>query len=379
MSISLKDLDVYPTLKGEEILELLFGEATNFLNETPGPPEHTSIIEAIKFFIQRATCAWEDGEIIMRGRPSRLGMGARGVNWFKERKFDRDSFFNWLKTKKIIAKLEDRGVKVDEELDEAIENSGRNSQEKERESQKENFVNDSEKPGHVKDIQLKSPPQQSDKQAIALIKSLKVWCENDVEILIQKPNQKAIICTPDMLSFRDANTKQWNNLIRLLKSSDGMFSYGDNKNQAKSTWKVIEKKLIVFLSDKFNLSLPDNFKLFSPSQGEIGKREPLFKVSNVKGESGYNFNSLDRGEISEKIRELAIKSDVDTANLLTKACDRAKELGITEDEILNLLKTNDLLESETSDLNPIDSLDRDRPDIAGKPIIPEPNSDSLED
>jgi hypothetical protein len=221
--------------------------------------------------------------------------------------------------------------------------------------------------------------KSEEKNVEFFVKSLIFKCENQVEIIIQSPGEMPIVCSPSVLGFRDAKTKQWLNFIRLLNSPDGMFTYGSNKGQAKSIWGKVEKKLMDFMGKKFDLSFPENFKLFLPVHGCAGKRKTLFKVSHVKGESGCNFNNLDREEILEKIRTLAINPDVDTADSLAKAGDRARELGITDDDIKKSLRTDDLLRSETHNLNTIDSLDQDRPDIAGKRINQELNSDSLED
>jgi len=82
MPIPVNDLDIYPILKGEQILELLFGEAaTKYLNDRNVPGDLLLPIQAAKDFIQWATVAWKNNsEIIMLSSPLHSG---RGVNWFK--------------------------------------------------------------------------------------------------------------------------------------------------------------------------------------------------------------------------------------------------------------------------------------------------------
>lgn len=204
------------------------------------------------------------------------------------------------------------------------------------------------------------------KDVESFVKSLIFKCENEVEIIIQSPGEMPIVCSPSILGFRNDKTKQWLNFIRLLNSSEGAFSYGENKGQAKRIWGEIEKKLMEFIGKKFDLSFPENFKLFLPVQGFAGKRKTLFQVYKLKTNGDTDFDSLNRDEVCKKIRALAIESKVDTAESLAQAVGRAKELGMSVEEIQNLLITNDLIENETSDLNTKDSLDQDRSDITGK-------------
>ncbi len=212
------------------------------------------------------------------------------------------------------------------------------------------------------------------------IESLILSCENDIEIKIKVPNKPPITCNPDSLGFRDTNTKQWKALIDLLKSADGTFIYSKSEGDKKRAWGEIERKLRDFLNSKFDLNLPNDFKLFPLTQ-EAGVRKPIFQIHKPEDKSQEDFSTLGKDQIVEKIRELSISPDIETADLLNKAVARAKELGLSDDYLSKLLQTDDLLPSEILSLDNIDStlLVKDRLGIDGKQQKPERNRDVIED
>lgn len=202
------------------------------------------------------------------------------------------------------------------------------------------------------------------------LKGLRIFCENDIEINIQRQGRKSKTYTPDSLGFNSSNTIEWKNLIGLLKSNEGVVTYHKSEGSKKLVWIRIEKKLIAFLEKEFNLNISKKIKLFVPAPGRNGVRKPLFKIlkgSNKKLIDSSNFNEA---QIREKIRELAISPNAESADSLVMLCDKAKELGLTEDDLSELLRTKDFLESDIADLEPKDCLVQDRSDIQGKRLLP---------
>ena len=84
--------------------ELFFEEATDS--------------DIAKEFIVWITKEWEAGAWILQSSPSLSG---RGISWFKKCKLYRDPLLDWINEKKIVSKLQARGVKVDKGLIETIE------------------------------------------------------------------------------------------------------------------------------------------------------------------------------------------------------------------------------------------------------------------
>ncbi len=180
----------------------------------------------------------------------------------------------------------------------------------------------------------------------SFLRDLRIYCENDVEIKIQASGQRAITCNPDSLGFRDAQTKQWVHLISLLKSEEGTFSYSSTEAAKKRVWGEIEKKLKIYLKTTFALGHLDDLKLFIPT-AKTGVRKPLFQISRIENIGNGDFSSLGKEEVVEKIKELANNSSQETVIPLTKAVQRAKELGFTNDELSKVLDTQGLLSGET--------------------------------
>ena len=223
-------------------------------------------------------------------------------------------------------------------------------------------------------------PEKEATDSTSFIQSLIIHCENDIEIKIKAPEQRAATYSPELMGFRDKETGQWKYLIGLLQSAGGTFSYSTKEGTKKSAWREIEKKLRAFLNSNFGLNLPNDFKLFSPTQ-EAGVRKPIFQIHKPEDKIREDFSTLGKDQIAGKIRELAISPDTETAYLLDKAVARAKELGFSLHEVGGMLKTDELLLSEISSLDNADStlLIKDRPDIDGKQQKPERNRDDIED
>ena len=204
---------------------------------------------------------------------------------------------------------------------------------------------------------LPSQPEQTsvevdEKETIEFLNNLRVWCENDIEILVQAPKKKPIICNPDMLSFRDDKTAQWIRLIALLKNPDGTFFYSKAQGAEKSAWQVIERKLRNFIRERFKLNISDNLKLFEVIKGKPGVRKPIFKVTKNQREDASirDYSEYDVKEVMLEIINLAqYGGEHDTPNMKS-AMARAREVGVSEDKIFEAYKRGTKLQDENGSI-----------------------------
>jgi DNA-binding TFAR19-related protein (PDSD5 family) len=114
-----------------------------------------------------------------------------------------------------------------------------------------------------------------------IIRSIKVSFENDNEIKIQLPRKKAETPTCRELGFRDNTTTAWKALINILEEPPHIFNLGPahtylngNKERVKdydrkhSLLSEIDTKLRNFLSRRFEVQVPDNYKLYERCKNE---------------------------------------------------------------------------------------------------------------
>jgi len=66
-------------------------------------------------------------------------------------------------------------------------------------------------------------------------------------------------------------------------------------------------------------------------------RKPLFKILQDSHKKLIDSSNFNEAQIREKIRELAISPNTESADSLVMLCDKAKKLGVTEDELSELL------------------------------------------
>jgi len=165
---------------------------------------------------------------------------------------------------------------------------------------------------------------------------------NDIEILVQPPGRRHITCNPDTLGFRATKTEGWKRLIVLLKNPSGTLFYNNKQVSEKAAWLRINKKLVIYLKSKFDLNIPDGFKLFELVEGKQGTRKPIFQVGPTQVEEDVpDYSNYSQEEILEEIRELSRYNDLKLTDRLKKAADHAAALGIPDSTITFVLEAED--------------------------------------
>jgi hypothetical protein len=141
MPIPIEDLALHPHLTGKQILELFFGEAAKYRGKYV-LSEHCQTAQVADDFINWVTNAIKAKELELYYHSSsakssldsiRINYGMGSIYWFERCEFDRDELFYWINDKKIISKFQSRGIKIEEDLIEAM---GKSSTEPIEEKQK---------------------------------------------------------------------------------------------------------------------------------------------------------------------------------------------------------------------------------------------------
>jgi len=225
----------------------------------------------------------------------------------------------------------------------------------------------------------KPPQAPSSQDAESFIMGLRIWNDNNVEIIIRQPGKKAAIYTPSTVGFSDPNTDEWKALLGILQSGELCYSKADKAK--KQMYLRIEKKLSDFLIAQFRLKV-ERLKIFKSVDGQTGVRRPIFQVLAGQSEAGVDidYSGYDQQEILAEIKKLILSSDIESADILHKAYEHAKSIGISDDDIGGVLSTDDLLPSETDDMDPVDSTIKaqDRKDIVGKQTRRPKNPDDVD-
>jgi len=221
-----------------------------------------------------------------------------------------------------------------------------------------------EAPPKTQEPEAQKPSKSQSEGAVAFVKSLQVWNENDVEVIIKQPGKKPAIYTPSNLGFDSPTTDEWKALLGILKN--GEFQFNSSEKAKKSMYSRINKKLCSSFEIQFKLNVPDVFKLFKLVSGQQGVRKPIFQTPGNQSEvdvgADIDYSGYDKAQILEEIRKLTVSSDQDDLVKLAKAAEHAKSIGIEDDEI----KAETLIQMETSDLDAKSLLNQDPPNIKGK-------------
>ena len=169
--------------------------------------------------------------------------------------------------------------------------------------------------------------------AKARVEGLVVW--NDVEVMMKQPNKNPVAYPASILGFNSIKTEEWKALLGILR--DGKFSYTSDEASKKQMYMRIEKKLIKFFNKQLDLSLPDDFKVFTSVPGGEGVRKPVFKTQPTKTKPDIDYSEYDKEKILEEIGELAISNNTESASTLSLAVGHAEKLGIGSEEISDVL------------------------------------------
>lgn len=176
-------------------------------------------------------------------------------------------------------------------------------------------------------------------------RELRVWCNNDIEINIQKPKQPAFVANTYILGFQNVETKEWKTFISVLKSDNHLFYYGKSMPAKKQQFLEIERKLLRGLEKIFNVSFPPGFKLIELTQSKPGERQFKFRVTPRPEKVDQDYSGYDKDQILMEIKELVYASAAPED--YTNAAKRAKEIGISDEDIHKAIGNSQTIRDET--------------------------------
>jgi hypothetical protein len=192
-----------------------------------------------------------------------------------------------------------------------------------------------------------TPGKEEDRksEADAFIRSLKVFFKDNTEVTIQYDGKRKNY-TCESIGFRDSNTKAWKTFLEILQESEHVYSLGPahiiNKEIQQKTrikeydsrlklLQEIDEKLKAFLSEKYKIKFPPDFKLYEPQPAKgAGVYSFKFQIPSSKQSYKTKDQALKRlktlaqgGVLSEKINE---------------AVETAMEAGANKDEVFKITK-----------------------------------------
>jgi len=168
------------------------------------------------------------------------------------------------------------------------------------------------------------------------ISSLKIWCENDIEIVIQEPGKKARRFSNEIVGCARSDTLEWRTLLKIIRSPSLNFNYGDSPDSEKKLFQRIEGKLKALLVKEFGVKFLDGFKLYSPLGS--GQFKLKFKSEQYEEPSEEIFANYSTDQLKEELR------------LRSKSCSPADLIGITCE-----LQKRDVPNSELENIIQFDS------------------------
>ena len=114
-------------------------------------------------------------------------------------------------------------------------------------------------------------PQKKHTEIDNFIKKLIIRYETDSQISIQQKGKTKINVDLTSLGFKEGGRggehKTWDNFITALQNSPNFYWHAP-ENKDKKQVSTVNKKLLAFLSKKFDVDFPDKFKLIERIKGE---------------------------------------------------------------------------------------------------------------
>ncbi len=170
-----------------------------------------------------------------------------------------------------------------------------------------------------------------------LISSLKIWCENDIDIMIQEWGKKPKTFSYQNLGCRAATTREWLTLQRIIKSSCLEFKYEGNPASEKKLLHRIEDKLKALLEKEFGICLQQGFKLYTKTDNGTFKFK--FKSKDNQETSQIDFKSY----LTEQLKlELKKRSESGHPEDLVEITNELQNRGVADSELENIIQFDSL-------------------------------------
>ena len=169
------------------------------------------------------------------------------------------------------------------------------------------------------------------------ISGIKVWCENDIEIVIQEPSKKARTFGHESLGCRESDTLEWLTLQKIIKSPSLLFKYGDSPASEKKLLQRVEDKVKALLTKEFGIEFPAGFKLYSSLGG--GEFEFKFKSKQYEEFPQENFANY---SIDRLKQELKLRYGSGRPIDVIAIANELKEQGVSDSELQSIIQLDSI-------------------------------------
>jgi hypothetical protein len=318
MPVNINHYELNPILTWGEVFDLIFHETLSFTFSTiEDAKAYDDILAGFHDLVKRNIIAGVIRVAVISGEPM----------------FCREEIFRWFASKNVLEYYKNKNIPISKDVFALVNKYG----------------------------DTKGKLENNDLGSVEIVRGIRVWNENMVEIRIQQPGKKPITHTPSSLGFDNPKTREWKALLEILK--DGEFCFKKDEDAKKSMYLRIEKKIIKSFKAQFGLYIPDGFKIFHSVSGGKGIRKPIFKIDKSRTDTDINdYCGYGKPQIMKEIKMLSLSTNLDCIPNLQKAVDHAKSLGIKDSELQVEMSINE----ELYNLDAQSSLDQDRPNITGK-------------
>ena len=182
------------------------------------------------------------------------------------------------------------------------------------------------------------------------ISGIKVWCENDVEVVIQAPGKQARTFSHENLGFRKSDTLEWLTLQKIIKSPSLSLKYEDSPTSEKKLLQRVEDKVKTLLTKEFGIKFPDGFKLYSPlGNGEFKLK---FKSKQYEESSQENFANYSTDQLK---KELKLRSESGHPTDLIEITNELQKRGVSDSELESIIQFDSMAGLDRIEYDPYEN------------------------
>ena len=182
------------------------------------------------------------------------------------------------------------------------------------------------------------------------ISGIKVWCENDIEIVIQEPSKKARTFGHESLGCRESDTLEWLTLQKIIKSPSLSLKYGDSPASEKKLLQRVEDKVKTLLTKEFGIKFPDGFKLYSPlGNGEFKLK---FKSKQYEESSQENFANYSTDQLK---KELKLRSESGHPTDIIEITNELQKRGVSDSELESIIQFDSMAGLDRIEYDPYEN------------------------
>ena len=183
------------------------------------------------------------------------------------------------------------------------------------------------------------------------ISGIKVWCENDVEVVIQAPGKQARTFSHENLGFRKSDTLEWLTLQKIIKSPSLSLKYGDSPTSEKKLLQRVEDKVKALLTKEFKIKFPAGFKLYSSLGG--GEFEFKFKSKQYEEFPQENFANYSIDRLKQELKLL--RSESGRPIDLVEITNELQKRGVSESELESIIQFDSMAGLDQIEYDPYEN------------------------